>query len=168
MSTDPTLTLDASPDATATADDVAAPATDSGRTLPFSFAKRHGVLIRSYTDGCAETVYRTGTSPLSLAEAHRFASAPLKLTRVSPDAFDAMLQQAYESGTSQAMQMAEGLDDDTNLLQVAQELPEPSDLLESDDDAPIIRLINAVLTEAVKENASDIHIEPYENRLMVR
>ncbi|MEL7539061.1 MAG: type II secretion system ATPase GspE [Pseudomonadota bacterium] len=147
---------------------MAAPATDSGRTLPFSFAKRHGVLIRSYTDGCAETVYRTGTSPLSLAEAHRFASAPLKLTRVSPDAFDAMLQQAYESGTSQAMQMAEGLDDDTNLLQVAQELPEPSDLLESDDDAPIIRLINAVLTEAVKENASDIHIEPYENRLMVR
>ena len=47
-------------------------------------------------------------------------------------------------------------------------LPEPSDLLESDDDAPIIRFINAVLTEAVKDNASDVHIEPYENRLGVR
>src|SRR5690606_32633165 len=53
-------------------------------------------------------------------------------------------------------------------LQVAQQLPEPSDLMESDDDAPIIRLINAVLTSAVKENASDIHIEPYENRLVIR
>ena len=53
-------------------------------------------------------------------------------------------------------------------MQVAQELPEPSDLLESDDDAPIIRFINAVLTEAIKENASDVHIEPYENRLGVR
>ena len=47
-------------------------------------------------------------------------------------------------------------------------MPEPSDLLESDDDAPIIRFINAVLTEAVKDNASDVHIEPYENRLGVR
>ena len=53
-------------------------------------------------------------------------------------------------------------------MQVAQELQEPSDLLESDDDAPIIRFINAVLTEAVKDNASDVHIEPYENRLGVR
>jgi general secretion pathway protein E len=66
------------------------------------------------------------------------------------------------------MQMVEGLGEDTDLLQVAQELPEPSDLLESDDDAPIIRLINAVLTSAVKENASDIHIEPFENRLVIR
>lgn len=66
------------------------------------------------------------------------------------------------------MQMVGDLDEQTDLLQVAQELPEPSDLLESDDDAPIIKFINAVLTEAVKENASDVHIEPYENRLGVR
>ena len=167
MSTDLSVTLATEAAPEAASEEPATPAA-AGRTLPFAFAKRHGVLIRGYEGGFAETIYRTGTSPLSLAEVHRFASAPLKLTRVSSDAFDAMLQQAYESGTSQAMQMAEGLDDDTNLLQVAQELPEPSDLLESDDDAPIIRLINAVLTEAVKENASDIHIEPYENRLMVR
>ncbi len=138
------------------------------RTLPFAFAKRHGVLIRGYQDGMADTVYRTGTSPASLAEVQRFSDAPLKLSRVTPEAFDAILQQAYESGSNQAMQMMDGLDDDTNLFQVAKDLPEPSDLLESDDDAPIIRLINAVLTEAVKDNASDIHIEPYENRLMVR
>ncbi|HEV8259382.1 MAG TPA: GspE/PulE family protein, partial [Burkholderiales bacterium] len=43
-----------------------------------------------------------------------------------------------------------------------------SDLLESDDHAPIIKLINAILTQAVKDNASDIHIEPFENRLVVR
>ena len=55
----------------------------------------------------------------------------------------------------------------TDLAHLAQDLPE-QDLLDSDDDAPIIRLINAVLTQAVKENASDIHIEPFENRLVVR
>ena len=130
------------------------------RALPFSFAKRHGVLIREVEDGIADTIYRAGASPLSLAEARRFAGVPLKLTRVSAEAFDGMLQQTYEQGSHKAMQMVGDLDEHTDLLQVAQELPEPSDLLESDDDAPIIRFINAVLTEAVKENASDVHIEP--------
>ncbi|MBT8078668.1 MAG: type II secretion system ATPase GspE [Gammaproteobacteria bacterium] len=138
------------------------------RPLPFSFAKRHGVLIRDVVNGKADTVYRIGTSPLSLAEARRFAGVPLRLTKVSSDAFDAMLQQAYEQGSHKAMQMVGDLNEHTDLSQVAQELPEPSDLLESDDDAPIIRFINAVLTEAVKDNASDVHIEPYENRLGVR
>jgi general secretion pathway protein E len=138
------------------------------RPLPFSFSKRHGVLIREIKAGKADTVYRTGASPLSLAEARRFAGVPLQLTRVSAEAFDAILQQTYEQGSHTAMQMVGGLDDDIDLLQVAQELPEPSDLLESDDDAPIIRFINAVLTEAVKDNASDVHVEPYENRLVVR
>lgn len=138
------------------------------RALPFSFAKRHGVLIREIMDGKADTVYREGASPVSLAEARRFAGMPLKLTRVTAEVFDTLLQQTYEQGSHAAMQMVGDLDEHTDLLQVAQDLPEPSDLLESDDDAPIIRFINAILTEAVKENASDIHIEPYENRLGVR
>jgi general secretion pathway protein E len=139
-----------------------------GRALPFSFANRHGVLIREFADGIGHAVYRTGASPLSLAEARRFAGVQLKLTRVSADAFDGMLQQTYEQGSQMAIQMVGDLDERTDLLQVAQELPEPSDLLEGDDDAPIIRFINAVLTEAIKVNASDVHIEPYENRLGVR
>lgn len=145
-----------------------APGEPVARALPFSFAKRHGVFIREIDDGIADTIYRTGASPLSLAEARRFAGVPLRLTRVTPEAFDGLLQQTYEQGSHMAMQMVGDLDEHTDLLQVAQELPEPSDLLESDDDAPIIRFINAVLTEAVKENASDVHIEPYENRLGVR
>jgi general secretion pathway protein E len=136
------------------------------RRLPFAFAKRHGVLIKSVKDGCTEAIYRQGVSTLSLAEVRRFVGGPVKFTRVDEESFDDQLQTSYESGA--AMTMMEGLDDETDLLEVAQQLPEPSDLLESDDEAPIIRLINAVLTEAVKKNASDIHIEPYENRLAVR
>jgi general secretion pathway protein E len=138
------------------------------RVLPFSFAKRHGVLIREVTGETADAVYRPGVSPLSLAEARRFAGIPLNLSRVSAEAFDALLQESYEQGSSKAMHMVDGLDDELDLTQVAQELQGPLDLLESDDDAPIIRFINAVLTEAVKDNASDVHIEPYENRLGVR
>jgi len=150
------------------ADETGEHAAASSRVLPFSFAKRHGVLIREVSSDSADTVYRPGATPLSLAEARRFVGVPLKLSSVSAEVFDTLLQESYEQGSHKAMQMVGGLDDEMDLLQVAQELPEPSDLLESDDDAPIIRFINAVLTEAVKDNASDVHIEPYENRLGVR
>jgi len=143
-------------------------AESASRALPFSFAKRHGVLIRDVSDVEADTVYRKGATALSLAEVRRFAGVPLKLSRVSSEVFDTLLQESYEQGSHKAMQMVDGLGDQVDLTQVAQELQEPSDLLESDDDAPIIRFINAVLTEAVKDNASDVHIEPYENRLGVR
>ncbi|MDH3534009.1 MAG: type II secretion system ATPase GspE [Gammaproteobacteria bacterium] len=136
--------------------------------LPFSFAKRHGVLIREFKGEAADTVYRPGATAQSIAEVRRFAGVPLQLSRVSSEEFDALLQESYEHGSHKTMHMVGGLDDEMDLSQVAQELPEPSDLLESDDDAPIIRFINAVLTEAVKDNASDVHIEPYENRLGVR
>ena len=125
-------------------------------------------MIREIGREEADAVYRPGVSPQSLAEVRRFAGVPLKLSRVTVEVFDALLQESYEQGSHKAMQMVDGLDDDMDLSQVAQELQEPSDLLESDDDAPIIRFINAVLTEAVKDNASDVHIEPYENRLGVR
>jgi general secretion pathway protein E len=95
-------------------------------------------------------------------------SGPMRLQVVPTAEFDRQLQQTYERESNTTMQMVDGLGEDTDLFRVAQDLPEPSDLLESDDDAPIIRLINALLTSAVKENASDIHIEPFENRLVVR
>ena len=142
--------------------------TEPRHNLPFTFAKRHGVLIQELTPSEGTAVYRSGASPLSLAEARRFVGVPLKMSRVSAEEFDTLLQQFYEQDSGQASQMVSGLDEDFDLTQVAQELQEPSDLLDSDDDAPIIRFINAVLTQAIKENASDVHIEPYENRLGVR
>ncbi len=150
-----------------TAPDADDAATVERRALPFSFAKRHGVLISDLDESGGTAIYRNGATPLSLAEARRFAGVPLKLSRVSAEVFDTMLQESYEQDSKNAAQMVDGLDEDFDLSQVANEL-EPSDLLESDDDAPIIRFINAVLTEAVKENASDVHIETYENRLGVR
>ena len=138
------------------------------RMLPFPFARRHGVLIDAIDAGKAHVLLRPGATALALAEVRRFAGVPLRLEKVAAETFDQRLQQTYERESNSTMQMVDGLGEDTDLLQVAQDLPEPSDLLDSDDDAPIIRLINALLTAAVKENASDIHVEPYENRLVVR
>jgi general secretion pathway protein E len=134
----------------------------------FMFAKRHGMLVSEFSDDGADVVLSPTADPEALVELRRFVARPLKLRQVDQGRFDALLASTYEQGSNEAMQMMEGLGDDMDLFQVAQALPETEDLLESEDDAPIIRLINALLTEAVKENASDIHIEPFENRLVVR
>ena len=138
------------------------------RRPPFMFAKRHGVLVSKIVNGVTEVMLSPDADPQALIEVRRFTGCPLKLKQVTAEDFDALLATTYEQGSNEAMQMMEGLGDDMDLFQIAQALPETEDLLESEDDAPIIRLINALLTEAVKENASDIHIEPYENRLVVR
>ncbi|MEM7082698.1 MAG: type II secretion system ATPase GspE [Pseudomonadota bacterium] len=138
-------------------------------SIPFSFARRHGILLEELDEHRAQLAILDTTPLFALSEARRTLRVPVSIRRISSDEFDALLQQSYEGGDSnRAMEMVEGLNEDTDLFSVANALPEPSDLLEADDDAPIIRLINAVLTEAVKENASDIHIETFENRLVVR
>ena len=138
------------------------------RKLQFAFAKRHGVLVRQINeDGCADCVCRQDAGPFAIAELRRYLRRNLRLERIPEADFDELLRKTYEAG-SEAMQAVEGFDDTQDLAHLAQDLPEQADLLDSDDDAPIIRLINAVLTQAVKENASDIHVEPFENRLVVR
>jgi general secretion pathway protein E len=147
----------------------AAAARPSGaQLLTFAFCKRHGVLIQKTSETGAEAVYRAGAQPAAIAEVRRVLGLPMQLRRVDSDAFEQLLRQQFEGGTSVAQQMVSGMEDETDLAHLAQDLPEPSDLLESDDQAPIIKLINAILTQAVKDNASDIHIEPFENRLVVR
>lgn len=139
------------------------------RKLSYSYAKRHGVIVTEVGAAEVQVSLREGGSNTPLQELRRHFKRALKLSVVSSEAFDKLLQERYEtSSTDEAVEMMEGLGEELDLSSIAQELAEPEDLLEAEDDAPIIRLINALLTQAVKENASDIHIEPFENRLMVR
>ena len=137
--------------------------------LPYTFAKRHGIILeQAKAGGGLLLVHRPGVQLSALSEARRKAGQPLKLDPVSADDFDARLTRHYEGETGQAMDIMDDFGDDLDLAQLAEALPEPEDLLESTDDAPVIRLINAMLTEAVRKQASDIHIEPFEKRLAVR
>ncbi|MBF0368110.1 MAG: type II secretion system ATPase GspE [Magnetococcales bacterium] len=136
--------------------------------LSFGFSKRHGVLVQPGAQGALRVLCREDASLPALVELRRCFRKPLLIERVENDLFDDHLQKAFEKGSSQAIQEMEELDEELDLVQVAEELGEPKDLAESADDAPIIRLINALVTEAVKLNASDIHLEPYEDRLSVR
>jgi general secretion pathway protein E len=135
--------------------------------LPYAFAKRHGILISQIEADRVQLLTRKNLSPKILAEVRRVTGRRLSLNSASDEQFAALLAQTYEQGSDQAMAMMEGVGDELDLDQLAQTL-EPEDLMEAEDDAPIIRLINALLTEAIKVNASDVHIEPFENHMRVR
>ena len=135
--------------------------------LPFPFAKRCGGFVLD--DGIKITLYHKDTIGQSVvAEIQRHLGVSFSCEAVKDSRFDGLLARAYESRNNEAMQMVEDLGDEMDLASLADSVPESEDLLEQEDDAPIIRLINALLTEAVKENASDIHIETFEKRLVVR
>ena len=125
------------------------------RNLPFSFAKRYSVFIQYGTERTPVLCHQPNLSPQVYAEVRRFLQAPFSCRQLEGRVFDESMAAAYQRDSSEAMQMVEDLD-------------ETEDLLEQEGDAPIIRLINAVLAEAAKENASDIHIETFEKRLLIR
>ena len=140
----------------------------AGASVPFAFARRHGVFIREVSEAEAVICHRPDVSRHALLELQAALGLPLRLEVLEPGDFDERLQRRYEADAGAAAAMVDSLDQSVDLTDLTEALPEPADLMESADDAPIIRLINAVLTQAVKEGASDIHLEPFEDSLRVR
>jgi general secretion pathway protein E len=103
-----------------------------------------------------------------LVEIRRHLQIPMQLEEVSEHVFNECLVKTYETDSTTAMHMAEDLGEALNLSDLMHELPKAEDLLEKQDDAPIIRLLNALLSEAIKEAASDVHIETFENHVKIR
>src|SRR5690554_4061750 len=136
------------------------------RRLPFSYARRHGVLLLDDPQGLC-LGFRPDAELTALAEAGRFLGRRLPLRPLSGEEFERALGNAYQNDST-SMQLAEDLGDSLDLAALAEQVPETEDLLEQEDDAPIIRLINAILGQAIRENASDIHLETFEKRLVVR
>lgn len=153
-------------------DSVVSETNDLSPLLPFTFAKRVGVFVLASGDEKTQkkvTLYHTDPINLGvIAEIRRYLKTSFSIARLDKAEFESLMTKSYESRNNGAMQMVEDLGDEMDLARLADSVPESDDLLEQEDDAPIIRLINALLTEAVKEGASDIHIETFEKRLVVR
>ncbi|WP_199610509.1 type II secretion system ATPase GspE [Flocculibacter collagenilyticus] len=135
--------------------------------LPFGFAKRHGVLLGQH-EGQYRAVIKPDTNVKVLLEVRRTLQTAFTVDTMNPDEFDALLEASYQRDSSETQQIMEDIGNEVDLFSLADELPKNEDLLESEDDAPIIKLINAMLSEAIKEGASDIHIETFENSLVIR
>jgi len=139
----------------------------NAQSVSYAFAKRNGVMLGQIDEDKAQLLYRGKLNPQAISEVRRIIGRRLELSNIADEQFDALLAQTYEQNSDQAMAMMEGVSEELDLDQLAETI-EPEDLLEAEDDAPIIKLINAVLTEAIKISASDIHIEAFENRMRIR
>ena len=135
--------------------------------VPFTFAQNRNILLDRQGSGPV-LYYVPPLDPDVLLEVRRFVGEAFTLQVLDGEQFRQRLTLAYQRTQNEAAQMAEDLSADVDLAQLVDELPDVGDLMDAEDDAPIIRLINAILSQAVKEQASDIHIETFEERLSVR
>ncbi|MFW2440439.1 MAG: type II secretion system ATPase GspE [Arenicellales bacterium] len=160
------------PEASSSSDEALNQPADSELELPYRFAREHNVLligIDDKEDKRTAALWCTAIPPFAtITELQRFLNAGIYFKTISQIKFDNLLRKSYSRGSSEATQMAEDLGEDIDLEQLIQDIPQATDLLEEADDAPIIQLINALFNQAIREQASDIHIEAYENHSVVR
>ena len=134
--------------------------------LPYGFARNQQVLLED--DGVQRTLFVHGQSPAAgVGEAMRRFGAQ-RVEVLPQDQLQNRISNAYAQGESSAATVVSEVETDADLSRLMQELPAVEDLLEAADDAPIIRMLNALLTQAAMDGASDIHIEPYERHSSVR
>ena len=136
--------------------------------VPYAFAKANGVVVTALADGLAHVAVRNGAHVGALAEVRRALGMPLQARRLDADEFDDLLSTLYHAADAGAAALADDLAQDLDLSRLLQDIPRVEDLLESQNDAPLIRLINALFTQALRDGASDIHIDAFETRSVVR
>lgn len=136
------------------------------RRIPYTFAKTNRICVLSADDDYVHLACIGQASPLVITEIKRKINLPIKIHRVENKFFDYVLAEAYSSANAAAV--VDDVREDIDLSALMQNLQQTEDLLESENDAPVIKIINAFLTQAVKEDASDVHLDAYEKYSIVR
>ena len=150
--------------------DVVDPAEDAAALLnsvPLSFAKNYQLLpLNRKADGVTVAV----ANPAEIAaldDLRLLLDMPIAPLVVPKPALQEALNRAYDQSSQSTQELLDTLDEKTFDLDAA-EWQEPQDLLDAADEAPIIRLVNSLFSQAIKDRASDIHIEPFEQELLIR
>jgi general secretion pathway protein E len=139
------------------------------RLLPYAFARDHALLARrsESANNSVEVWVSEATAPSAIAEVSR-RFGRIKLKSISREDLESAIASAYAGSGGDAAQVVDEVESDLDFARLMMDMPAIEDLLESADDAPVIRMINALLTQALREGASDIHIEPFEQISVVR
>jgi general secretion pathway protein E len=138
----------------------------SRHPLPYAYAKAQTLLLED--DGQRLTLWSSeNTPPAALSEVLRVYAVQC-FEREAPASLGQRIAAVYAGGESSAATVVGEVESAVDLSRLMQDLPAVEDLLEAANDAPIIRMLNALLTQAAKDGASDIHIEPYERNSSVR
>lgn len=136
--------------------------------ISINYAKKNHVLPVKINDSCAIVAISDPLDIFTLDDVSHLLGMPVSPVLVSPAVIEDAINKVYDRTQSTAEKMMDDLEEEESLDVIAHELEEPTDILEATDEAPIIRLVNSLLYQAVKERASDIHIEPFEKDLSVR
>ena len=135
--------------------------------IPYAFARAHGVLAWREEGEAVVVLMRPDATVDGIGELKRVLKRPLITRAVSAETFAAELSKAYNQAGA-ALALSEGLANEADLARLMQEMPASEDLLDDTAQAPVIRMINALLLQALRDRASDLHFEPYEARAVVR
>ena len=138
------------------------------RFVPYSFARSHRLLVKAEDAGRLLVLQCEASSSAGVNELYRVLDQELVFQRLPQDQLERDIAQAYAKQDGSAAAVVDAVESDLDLSQLMQDVPRVEDLLDAQDDAPIIRMINALLTQAVRDGASDIHIEAFEHFSLVR
>lgn len=137
--------------------------------LDFSYAKEHTIALAKNEQGEVVAYTTKDLDQNEMLEIIRHVGFDFTVEKLEAQPFNEILTKTYQLDSNEAKQLMNDIGSEVDFFSIAEDLGSSSeDLLESDDDAPIIRLINAMLSEAIKEGASDVHVECYEKELVIR
>ena len=143
--------------------------------IPFAYSRDHQVLLKrvvanELVGGDAETFTLIHSPATDLSVVHEICRSVGAVTRIEKPSAEVieMIHAFYAQGDSDASQVLDEVEDAVDLSRLLQEMPVSTDLLEANDDAPVIRMINSVLKQAIHGEASDIHLEAFERKSVVR
>ena len=135
--------------------------------LDYNYSKDHQIILSKNKE--SSVIFYTEDAELSLiAYIQKKYDDSFVLSKLEFSDFNKKLSDIFTENSSNSSDLVQGVDESIDLDTLASDLPKTEDLLDDSNEAPVIKLINAVLAEAIKDGASDIHIEPYEEYLSIR
>jgi general secretion pathway protein E len=138
------------------------------RFVPYAYARDNAILLKPVGEREAEAWISETTPMAALNEVMRVFPGRVRPILVAPEKLTEAIAQTYSQSEGSAQQIVGDIEGEFDITRMMQEVPDIEDLLETEDDAPIIRMINALLTQAARDGASDIHIEAFETYSLVR
>src|SRR5690554_910431 len=136
--------------------------------IPYAFASQYGVFISEDAQGQLQLCYKDSLQAAVLSEVRRYLQRSFHCKKLDDASFQNQLSLAFQRSSNEAQQAVDDIGADMDLSRLADQIPEAGDLMAAEHDAPVVRVINAILSQAVREKASDIHIETFETNLVVR
>ena len=136
--------------------------------VPYAFARDNHILLRPVGERDGELWISTATPLAAIQEVGRLVPGRVQTRHVDDDELAQAIAQAYARAEDSAQRVVDDIEGEIDITRLLQETPDVEDLLETEDDAPVIRMINALLTHAARDGASDIHLEAFEQYSLVR